>query len=287
MLSIGSPKQIEWAERIKKEFLDEIQGIVHPKKDELLAYVEEIKSAVTWINQRYLTAEDKIKVFLRMKQNEIQRATEKVEYVDAMNEATMWPETPRIQAPAEIRHSNVTIVVDFPAYDENFVDVMHRQRFFWDEPYWTRAIEIRLTDLTERMVELGYELLRNRFPIRIYDSEIRRRIAGRDFHPEKTLFVDVKDDKFLIHWYKRGKNYYEKAKRISGAKWVEGKFYVPPENYEEVIDFGTVENAVITAEALSLAESVKSKQRNICILKPAKEEQKKEEIVTVPDELKD
>lgn len=287
MLSIGSPKQIEWAERIKKEFLDEIQGIDHPKKDELLTYVEEIKSAVTWINQRYLTAEDKIKVFLRMKQNEIQRATEKVEYADAMNEATMWPETPRIQAPAEIRHSNVTIVVDFPAYDENFVDVMHRQRFFWDEPYWTRAIETRLTDLTERMVELGYELLRNRFPIRIYDSEIRRRIAGRDFRPEKTLFVDVKDDKFLIHWYKRGKNYYEKAKRISGAKWVEGKFYVPPENYEEVIDFGTIENAVITAEALSLAESVKSKQRNICILKPVKEEQKKEEVVTVPDELKD
>jgi hypothetical protein len=247
----GTEKQVAWAETIRQEVLAAIDEFIvedeaeDPRVIELISHIKSKVSASWWIDHRE-TSNYRIRRLLEAAIDEVN--TLKLEShpaaQDAKAEATVRPENPVTETVAEIRIQGNVVEVSFPERRDDFREIVKRKlnmEWMRGSQSWQRTISLADGTPADRAAEAGHRLLAAGFCIRIYDPELRKKAIDGNYEPESTRWIFRRtggdyDGWFSLSW-NRGEDYYGVAKRLPGSRWDKPNVVVPPEQFEEVLDF--------------------------------------------------
>lgn len=257
---VGSEKQIAWAETLRVRQLTEIEAWVetqekNPNYQKILQAVEHIScetSAKQWIEWRYDSPSRIInevwkKLLAMPTQEQVQAAREAKERAEAIAraaqvEATIRPESPLSEVPAEIQVNGTTVSVQFPEQDETFRNTIKALRYSWKSGRWERVIGKFAGNPVDRAVELGCRLLASGFLVRVFDADLRARIVAGEYEPEQTRWITVfLEGEYVgwlkIQWNRQTEDYYHAAKQVRGSRYSAPCVVVPVREFEQVLDF--------------------------------------------------
>lgn len=274
---VGTEKQVAWAETIRLNVLAKLQDLserlglaLESSPEEIDLTIRSIQakdSAHWWIDHRSTNICD-LEELLAENFEAIKAPAPKpvpVEVVkDAQLEATVRPENPLTETPAEIRIAKDKLQIVFPEKRDDLRLVLKdKLQMRWEDGCWQREITWMSGPIGERAAEAGCMLLAAGFIIRIYDPEIRAKAIAGDYEPECTRWLTVRTNGqyqgwFAIWWNKRrDKDYYGAAGRITGSRWSRPSVVVPPIYYEQVLDFAQMYRFRLSDGAQKLVEDAK------------------------------
>lgn len=308
---VGSDKQIAWAETIRAEKLAEVDRLIAPLDSnmakvaadpallekanrkavedgfidfadsgeclkEAVNCVKEIDSAKWWIdnrteNMRNILAET-AKQVAKVRKDTIPVA------VDAKAEATIRPENPVTETVAEIRIHEKSVEVVFPEKREDFWLIIKKHLgFAWTEGSWKRPAGIKTGTPVDRAAETGNRLLAAGFCVRIFDPAIREAAVNGTFEPEADRWVMQRTSGaysgwFAIDWKERNENLYNAARKLKGSKYDQKAVVVPPEQFEEVLDFAGLYGFRLSPGAHEVVERARSLRSAALTATPVKSE---------------
>ena len=274
---IGTEKQIPWAESIRLRLLRAVDEVLqirgdlrdHPHMPAVLDALYAETRASWWIDQRDTHPIEVVSHLLRTQPAPVdhipiaERAT-----VEA--EATVRPERTITNTVAEIRASGSAVQILFPERRDDFRLLMHELRYHWKETAWKREIGPFNGTVADRAAEVGHQLLSAGFAVRLYDPVLRSQAIAGEFEAEVRRWVKKAVGNnpyagwFVISW-PRGEDFYKAAKRITGSRYGKGGVYVPPEQFEEVLDFAEVHGFRISDGAAELAEAARQVRENALV----------------------
>jgi hypothetical protein len=299
----GTDKQIKWAVTIRDRLVKSIEETLQKKsseyRPEAYDYLCGITESSFWIDHRDTSAD----YLLKAAEKHIPAAEVAVDEEtqdEAKIEATVRPDTPLTETVAEIRIIADHIEVKFPEKREDFWRIIKRgSGFSWHDTHWQRTITKFSGPIEHRAAEIGRKLLAANFVIRIYDEKIRVMAVSGDYQPEITRWIkkELNGGKFRICWG-RDEDYYQAAKRIAGSRYEKPYITVPPEHYEEVLDFSQMHDFTLSDGAKELIEITKTEKEamlTVSVDMPKTEKHDPNakpvlsvpETVEIPDDLKD
>lgn len=307
----GSDKQIKWAETIRAEKLAEIDRLIAPLDTNmakvaadpallekanskavddgfadfadsgecLKATVNQIKSndsAKWWIDNRG----ENMRCYLAETAKQI--AKNRKDYIPiaiaAKAEATIRPQAPVTETVAEIRVHEKSVEVVFPEKREDFWQIIKKQLgFAWAEGSWKRAIGIKAGTPADRAAEAGNRLLTAGFCIRIFDTAVREAAINGTFEPECSRWVMQRisgaySGWFAIDWKDRDENLYNAARKLKGSKYDQKAVVVPPEQFEEVLDFAGLYGFRLSPGAQTVIDGARTRRDAAMTTTPVKVE---------------
>lgn len=170
------------------------------------------------------------------------------------------PISPLTETVARVRLVGSTIQVEFPEKRDDFGKIVKAFGCIWQRPYWEREIGNLAGDPTERMVELGHKLLSAGFNVAVESEAMQDAIVLGVFSPEITRWVlVVKSGEhvnwFALKWSKRD-DLYDETTKLTGARYAPPYVVVPPEHYDQVLDFADVHRMEVSNAAKELANKV-------------------------------
>lgn len=264
----GSEKQVSWANTIRIAYFKSYSKII-AKYAELVASKrqqceEEFKlfsevgdhlfstktAASFWIENRDLTIRT-IRLVVHEHEKEFTKYEEKTEVQEVVADYAVKPEGSIADAVAEVKFSNSVLTVSFPSKNDALIKVCKEIGMKWNskELVWERKLS-EMTGTTDRIIEIGHKLLKAGIPVAIADESIREKAVSGEYEDECLLWVmNGPDDKLRISW--NDGDWYEKSKRISGAKWSSEKrnMMVPVSSFKEIRDFAECNNFKVTTLA--------------------------------------
>jgi hypothetical protein len=185
----------------------------------------------------------------------------------------------------------------FPEKRDDFRELVKRFRYTWDG-CWSRAFK-EDADILDRAAEIGDELILSGFCVRLDREDARERLIAQSFIPEPFKLISQRTsgdwaDHFVFEFPRDG-DWYEEVMKITGAKYVDKSLYVPPENFEEVLDFAEINGFELSEGALGLVEQARAMRESAIILDRSRKQKKsrakkngcKPSEVTVPAHLRD
>ena len=290
----GTEKQIAWAETICHQILADMDEFIYtqvraeyrndPKILEAVGHIKGKTEARWWIDHRGMSMAYELRNLLEeaakeVKEEKIQPPVEVV--ADAKAEASVRPENPKTETVAEIRVLEDSVEIEFPEKRDDFWQVVKKQLGMeWSGKCWRRKLNSKNGMPTDRAAEAGHRLLAAGFPIRIYDYEIRARAISGEYEPECIRWIQKRTEGeyagwFAINW-DRSEDFYKAAKVIGGARWSKPSMVVPPEKFEEVLDFAQMYGFKLSAQAWEIAETARQTKEKTLIAKvgPPKEQAK-------------
>lgn len=254
---IGSEKQIAWAEKIRFDALSTFDKELSKHKmaedftEIYSTYITNNVQSKYWIDNRNSFSEFKfildelVALKKQIQQNKIECSKE---VVDAKLEATIRPLSEVItEIVAELSIiNNDTIKIVFLEKLEIFRKTVKENDFIWVDGSWQRNIVSINGTIEDRVTEIAIKILSIGVTIRVYSDIIREKIKNCEYEVEckKWIYVTKDNTKFAISLHFDG--YYDKAKKIRGAKYSRPYIVVPVENYEEVLDFSEVHGYKLT-----------------------------------------
>jgi len=275
----GSEKQVAWAETIRQQMLANIDAFVykHIKEEyrndsKLLEVIDHIRNkteARWWIDNRGMSMSYELRNLLEKAAKEAQDdkmkpAPEVV--ANAKTEATVRPENPKTDLVAEIRPLDSAIEISFPERRDDFRELVKGMGYKWEANCWRRKLSAKNGTPADRAAEAGHRLLAAGFPVRIYDEAIRTKAVAGDYEPECTRWVQLRTGEKYTGWlainWERDDDFYKAAKRIAGARWSNPSVVVPPENFEEVLDFAQMYGFSISKAAQEAIEAARIAREN-------------------------
>lgn len=294
----GTEKQVAWANTIRVGYYTEyskvVDGYTKLTKEQQTKCNEEFErfnkivdyafsnknSASFWIEHRGVN----IRTIVRELESEALKSEEKEEAQEVVSEYAIKPESPVTDSVAEIKYTNDVLKVSFPAKNEALISACKAVGMKWNKAnlVWERKLS-ETTGTMDRVVEIGHKLLKAGIPVAIADEEIREKAVSGEYKDECLLWVmNGPDDKLRISW--NDGDWYEKSKRISGAKWSSEKrnMMVPVSSYKEIRDFAECNNFGITAlakEKIAEYEAELDKVKQVTVSEHVKVEK--------PDKLKE
>ena len=160
---------------------------------------------------------------------------------DVKAEATVRPESPLTETVAEIHLAGHEVQVSFKEKVEDFRLLMHKLQFKWMHSYWGRSLSGNNGLPDDRIAEAGNAILNAGFIIRLFDPELRRRAIAAEFELEHTRWILRVTSGEYIGWFEikwsREEDYYKVAKKLPRSRYSKPYVVVPPESFEEVLDF--------------------------------------------------
>lgn len=307
----GTEKQVAWAESIRQQLLADIDEFIyrqvkaeHRNDPKLLEAVEKIRSkteARWWIDHRGMNMAWELRHLLEeaakeVKEEKLQPPPEVV--AEARVEATIRPEEPVTETVAEIRALDDAVEIDFPERRDDFWEIVKKQlKMEWTGKFWRRKLNNKNGTPIDRVAEAGHRLLAAGFPIRIYDAELRRKAVAGEYESECTrwIAVRIKGDYigwFAISWDRDREDFYKVARAIGGSRWDKPSVVVPPEKFEEVLDFAQMYGFKLSDDARELAEAARVAKEKTLVAKvePPSEQAKavvdrKPPILEVPQKV--
>ena len=287
----GTEKQIAWAETIRQKMLADIDEFIFrnvnkeqrnaPKLREAIEHIKSKTEARWWIdnrNTKYISDFEKL----------IVKAAEDVEaqyhepapevVAESKAEATVRPEEPKTETVAEIRLTKAlpplddVLEISFPEKRDDFREIAKTQlKMKWNDGCWRRALNSKNGAATDRAAEAGHILLAAGFSIRIYDEQARQRAITGDYDPEATRWVmaRVKGDYegwFSLDW-DRNEDFYKVARKIAGSKYHRPNVVVPPEQFEQVLDFADMYDFKLSPGAEGLVKAARRAKEQAFIVK--------------------
>lgn len=318
---IGTEKQIAWAELIRKQKISSLKEtfnekfvctVIFPnqtkrlgmtafnKKDpRLWAAIESLsnrQSACWWIDSRQSTAiellEEEYKAIdtpLSIEEQKIEKEARK----EALAEATVYPERSCTNTVAEIHiienNSRKFIEVSFAEKREDFRKLIKfKLHYLWNGTCWQREIGEITGTVSDRVAETGHGLLAEGFPIRIFDGDLRDKAIKGEFIPEHRRWIitgyDEKYIWFVIRW-NFDDDCYNAAKIITGSRYRKPFIVVPPEQFDEVIDFAEMHQFRFSDKAKELTETGRKIKENAIFVKVSRKNNTLKIISSVPQKL--
>jgi hypothetical protein len=281
---IGTEKQIPWAESVRQLLLAAIDEFIYryvkaEKRNDpkLLEAVERIKNkteARWWIDHRGADTSHEIERLLEevAKEAKVEQMQPPPEIVaNAKAEATVRPEHSITETVAEIRALENSIDISFPERRDDFRElVKKRLKMAWKDK-WIRNLKPQHGTPADRAAEAGHCLLEAGFPIRIFDQAIREKAVFGDYEPEHTRWVMgiVSGDHsgwFSIRW-SRDEDFYQAARKIPGSRYSKPVVVVPPEQFEQVLDFARMYDFRISEKAREIADTARLTRDNMLVAK--------------------
>ncbi len=282
----GSEKQIEWAETIRVQKLDELDA-ERPRLTELHdaslleaadALMQET-SAHRWIEWRTESLMHILKEIRASRAQPARTVSDAQRTRDALQQtvlaqATVRPETPVTEAVAEISLHGSEIAVQFPEKREDFRELVRFQLgYSWMNERWQRAIASHNGTVEDRAVELGHRLLAAGFPVRIFDEAIRAKAVSGDYEPECTRWILKRIAGEYAGWFAltwgRQEDFYVAAKRLKQSRYAKPDVVVPPEQWEEVLDFARMYDFRVGESAQALATQAKALREQMLTIQVA------------------
>lgn len=287
----GTEKQVLWAERIRNTTMKLFESVeITPQASFRLrdASQDDIDMAIHvtlnkekaswWIDNRMVFNSFDVVEFLAKELtdgNRRQVVAPKAVIADAKIESTVRPGKPKTETVAEIRIKDAIVEVDFPEKREDFWTIIKKQlNFSWSSACWQRAIVSKNGTPADRAAEAGHVLLAAGFPIRIYDAELRHKAVTGAFAVEQTRWILCRKEGaeyagwFAIRWGKDD-DFYTAAKRIPGSRWHSPSVVVPPEQYEQVLDFAERYGFAVSDDARSAADKAKLAKESALVVNVA------------------
>jgi len=225
---------------------------------------------------------------------------------EAKAETTVRPTEPVTNNVAEIAYKNDKIEISFPEKREDFRAAIKSLRFTWDSDKrtWTRRINKFNGPTKDRMAEAGNKILSIGIPIRIFDEDIRSAAINADFQPEQTRWVakNVNTGWFSISWNHKNEDFYDQARKLPGSRYDRNtrSVLVPPESFQEVLDFADMYGFCLSEKAQAVAGKAREEKEKSLVADPAetktinkaKPKSKPEPLevpkeVTIDEELRD
>jgi hypothetical protein len=185
---------------------------------------------------------------------------------------TLRPESAISEFAAEISLDGPVISVSFPKRHDRFVEVVKSLGYAWKEEVWKRKIGPFAGIPEDRAIELGYALLANGFIVCI-DESLSTRIVTGSFEPEQTrwvskLAVGNYAGWFAIRWGK-GEDYYNAARKIEDSRYNSPNVVVPPEQFEQLLDFASRYDFKLSDGAQSIAQQAREAKESMLVVKVA------------------
>ena len=274
----GTAKQIEWAEVLRKQWIEEIQDFLNGsnnpygskvKMAEAAQNVMSRTSAHWWIDNRAFTARHILKnAYMEVLESETAAVIK--EQVEA--ETAVRPEKAVSETVAEITIKGDTISVYFPEKRDDFRVIIKKHGFKWSDG-WHRSPGYRILD---RAAEIAHVLLANGFIVRIPDKQIREMaITGQNARESSRKISKRIGDKyggwFAISWG-RDEDYYAVARRLPRSRYSKPSVVVPPEYFEEVLDFAQRYDFTLSPGAEELVKESRDKKEKMLIVHVEKPE---------------
>jgi len=298
----GTAKQIAWAETIRQKMLGQLTKLLPKIRDEYkeiaVLAVERITAQTSsswWIDRRMNDAKDLFVAQIKAieKENE---AKQQQPTADAAVEATVRPENPVTETVAEIRALEDAIEVEFPERRDDFRELVKKLKMEWSGKFWRRKLNSRNGTPADRAAEAGHRLLAAGFPVRIFDAAIREKAICGEYEPECTRWVLARTSGDYTGWFaiiwERPDDFYKAAKAIPGSRYSKPSVVVPPEQFEEVLDFAKMYGFRLSAKAQEVIETARRAKEEALIVKPTPPEEKvaviadgKPQILDVPEEV--
>ena len=175
---------------------------------------------------------------------------------------------------------------------DTFRDVVKPFGFRWEAPFWLKAV--REDQLCDRAAEITRALLDAGFCVQTEYEGITVAALEQSFAPESLRLISARSGGIYSGWltvnWPRGEDYYNEAKAITAAKYHEGKVIVPPELYEEVLDFAQSYDFSLAPEAEAEIEAMRQAVEIGYIPSKKQRKQRAEKPVEaegIPEELRD
>ena len=180
----------------------------------------------------------------------------------------------------------------FPEKLDTFRDVVKPFGFRWETPFWLKVV--KEAQLCDRAAEITRALLDAGFCVQTEYEGITAAALDESFAPESLRLISARSGGAYNGWltvsWPRGDDYYEEAKAITGAKYVDKAVIIPPEHYEEVLDFAQSYDFSVTPEAEAEIEAMR--QAFVIGFIPSKKQRKQRaekpvEAEGIPEDLRD
>lgn len=194
---------------------------------------------------------------------------------EAKAEATVRPTETVTENVAEIAYKNDKIEISFPEKREDFREVVKGLRFTWDSDKrtWTRRINKFNGPIKDRIAEAGNKTLSIGIPIRIFDEDIRKAAINADFQPEQTRWVakNTNTGWFSISWNHKNEDFYSQARKLTGSRYDRDtrSVLVPPESFQEVLDFADMYGFCLSEKAQAVADKAREEKEKSLVADPA------------------
>lgn len=269
----GSPKQVEWANRIRSKITKNVilcyafnakKSFFVEMDEELIKKAERFilskNKASFWIENR----EKDYTQFQRLIENVIYYEEEKEKNIidEARKEATVYPNDQKTKVVAEITFDDGIHEIKVKSEkDQIVINTVKKLYYDWSGKVWYRETVPYKRDVADRMAEVGNKLLLAGVPIIIWDEAIRKKSINGDYEKEcfRWITKNMSDNKISILF--NGDELYRKAKRLPHAKWDNGRMTVPERYYAEIRDFAKVNGFKITPPAEKLLSEAEEEEK--------------------------
>lgn len=262
----GSPKQIAWANTLRQQFIDLFDSLGDREIKHLCGYYEIKEEDITKLKHYILENKTQARYYIdsrhdrlmhhfdrelenalkpddeRAQEQADKELEEKIEE-EMKAEATLYPENGlKTETVAQIKVDGNVIRVRFPEMVEEFrKTVRFELSMKWNGSEWEREILPRHGTVSDRAAEVGHTLLASGFIVRIEDPMVREKAISGDYKEECTRWILARIsgnyEGWLVVSWKRPDDFYKAAKRISGSRYSRPHVVVPPQNFDEVLDF--------------------------------------------------
>lgn len=292
----GSEKQIAWASRIRETEIGDLMEKVEKYKEKYgdkydydLA-VDAINSVLShtqagwWIDNRDDIISIAQKTASELEENPRKRDSLRTESHDPDEATIAKPENKVHNGIVDIRASEQVISASYPK-DDTFRGIIKKLGYRWnrDESSWQLPINFVSGSPSERAAELGSNLLNAGFVIRIQDPDTLRKAIEGNYEPmcQRWISKNVKNGKFIISWA-RDDDFYDKAKRLPGAKYISPSIQVPAKEWESVLDFAYAYGFKLSPGAQKLVDEL---QKVTVVVRPASAKEAEYETHPLQDVL--
>lgn len=281
---IGTIKQVEWANKIRSKYLEQLSSIsaelftkfantaLDPIDAEkvLNTDIETIKyNLAHYITkaETFIDARDKnvLKLLsenidLLCNSKEVNEDNKKLleEIKEEKQELYLLETENKTKDGIVIVSENEGTIKLTYQYDRDFIDIVKSYQYYWDRPYWAR----RSSDIENNMAEVTSKLLENGFSVQLENLKAMDLVKNNSYKRENFNRISYANGRFLISWNGFDNRIYLDAKDIPTAKWssTKSKMVVSTRAINELLEFALINK-------FNFDESAKTKIENLRVEK--------------------
>lgn len=158
--------------------------------------------------------------------------------------------------------------------EDRFRSVIRALGYRWNHAsfQWFKQITQFTGTSDDRLIELTATLLSSGYGVEFPRPDLVDRVAAADYAPEYHCWIKKRLDTgwFMITW-PCTKDYYARAMRLSGSRYDGGGVViVPPESYNEILDFADLYDFRLSSGARAIADEARQRFESMVLVVPAK-----------------
>lgn len=284
---VGTEKQVDWALRIRNEWLGWIDNMYKKDLDETVVikciysddYSFRLGDAVNAVEDIVVNETD-VAVF--------------IDYREIYNDATVYKLVERSKKLAKKKEeeSNLldelakALIVKDVGNDNDYVEIIPHgaeirlkykrdddvrrevkdRGFTWNGNAWVKEITKYTGSIEDRMADIANRLLELDYNVAVFDETAREKAISGSFEPEQDRLIWLSKDekKLILEWFGYYDDVYSASRKISGSRWDFDYKYVtvPSRNYKQVVDFSNEYGFIFTDAANEFVEKMMELELN-------------------------